>query len=42
MEFNDLTDEQKAKVRACKTADELIALAKAKGVVPHCYQLPEL
>ena len=32
MEFNDLTDEQKAKVKACKTADELIALAKSEGV----------
>ena len=32
MEFNDLTDEQKARVMACKTADELLALAKAEGV----------
>ena len=32
MEFNDLTEEQKAQVMACKTADELIALAKAEGV----------
>ena len=32
MEFNDLTEEQKARVMACKTADELIALAKAEGV----------
>ena len=32
MEFDDLTDEQKARVKACKTADELIALAKAEGV----------
>jgi len=29
MEFDDLTDEQKAKVMSCKTADELIALAEA-------------
>ena len=32
MEYNDLTDEQKERVMACKTADELIALAKAEGV----------
>ena len=32
MEFNDLTEEQKAQVMACKTADELVALAKAEGV----------
>ena len=32
MEFNDLTDEQKARVLACKTADELVALAKTEGV----------
>ena len=32
MEYNDPTDEQKERVMACKTADELIALAKAEGV----------
>ena len=32
MEYNDLTDEQKERVMACKTTDELIALAKAEGV----------
>ena len=32
MEFEDLTDEQKARAMACKTADELVALAKAEGV----------
>ena len=32
MEFNDLTDEQKAKVKECETADELIALAEAEGM----------
>ena len=32
MTFDDLTDEQKARVKACKTADELIALAKEEGV----------
>lgn len=32
MKFNKLTDEQKAKARACASEDELIALAKAEGV----------
>jgi sugar phosphate isomerase/epimerase len=32
MEFDDLTDEQKARAMACKTAEELVALAKAEGV----------
>ena len=32
MELNDLTDEQKAQVMACKTAEELVELAKAEGV----------
>ena len=32
MEFNDLTDEQKSRVKACKTAEELVALAEAEGV----------
>lgn len=32
MEYNDLTDEQKAKVKACKTVEELVELAKAEGV----------
>ena len=32
MEFNDLTDEQKARVKSCKTADELVALAQEEGV----------
>ena len=32
MKFDDLTEEQKAKAMACKTTDELIALAKAEGV----------
>ena len=31
MDFNDLTDEQKAKVRACKTPEEMLALAKEEG-----------
>ena len=31
MEFNDLTEEQKAKALACKSSEELIALAEAEG-----------
>ena len=30
--FNDLTPEQREKVRACKNADELVELAKSEGV----------
>ena len=32
MEYNDLTDEQKTKVKACKSVEELVELAKAEGV----------
>jgi hypothetical protein len=32
MEFNDLTDEQKAKAKAAKTPEELMALVKEKGI----------
>ena len=32
MEFNDLTEEQKAKALACKSSEELIALAEAEGI----------
>ena len=32
MEFEDLTEEQKAKARACTTAEEILALARAEGV----------
>lgn len=32
MEFNDLTDEQRAKARACTTAEELAALAREEGI----------
>ena len=32
MEFSDLTEEQKAKAKACKTTEELLALAKEEGV----------
>ena len=31
MNFNDLTDEQKAKAQACKTPEEVLALAKEEG-----------
>ena len=32
MNFEDLTPEQQAKVKACKSAEELLELAKAEGV----------
>ena len=32
MDFNSLTPEQVEKAKACKSADELVALAKAEGV----------
>lgn len=32
MESNDLTEEQKAQARACKSGEELAALAKKEGV----------
>ena len=31
MEFKSLTPEQQDKARACKTAEELVALAKSEG-----------
>lgn len=31
MEFKDLTEEQKAKARMCKTPAEMLALAKEEG-----------
>jgi len=31
MKFEDLTPEQKEKARACKTPEEILALAKAEG-----------
>ena len=31
MEFKDLTPGQQAKAKACKTPEEMIALAKAEG-----------
>ncbi|MBQ9042512.1 MAG: Nif11-like leader peptide family natural product precursor [Eggerthellaceae bacterium] len=36
MNFNDLTEEQKAKARACKTPEEMLALAREEG-----YELPD-
>lgn len=32
MRFNEPTDEQKVKARACSSAEELMALAEAEGV----------
>ena len=32
MNYEDLTDELKDKVKECKSADELLALAKKEGV----------
>ena len=32
MDFKDLTEEQKEKARACKSGEELAALAKKEGV----------
>ena len=32
MNFEDLTPEQQAKARACKTPDDMIALAQEEGV----------
>ena len=31
MELNDLTEEQKAKIRECKTPEEMLALAREEG-----------
>ena len=31
MEYKDLTDEQKAKARACSTPEEMLALAQEEG-----------
>ena len=31
MSFNDLTPEQQKKARACKTPEDMLALAKAEG-----------
>ena len=32
MDYNDLTDEQKAKARMCHSNEELLELAKAEGI----------
>ena len=31
MDFENLTDEQKAKAQACKTPEEMLALAREEG-----------
>ena len=31
MEYSDLTEEQKAKAQACKTPEDILALAKEEG-----------
>ena len=42
MDFNDLTEEQKAKVRACSTPEELVALARNEGIELTDEQLDDL
>lgn len=32
MDFNDLTPEQQEKARACKTPEDILALAKEEGI----------
>ena len=32
MEFENLSEEQKSRVRACKTPEEMLALAQEEGV----------
>ena len=32
MDYQDLTDEQKAKMAACETPDEMLALAREEGI----------
>lgn len=32
MDYKDLTPEQQAKAKACKTPEEILALAKSEGV----------
>ena len=34
MNYENLTPEQREKAKACKTAEELLALAKAEGYEP--------
>lgn len=31
MDFKDITPEQREKIKACKTSEELVALAKEEG-----------
>ncbi|MBQ9043627.1 MAG: hypothetical protein IJ111_12540 [Eggerthellaceae bacterium] len=42
MGFDDLTEEQKAKARACKTPEDLVSLAKEEGVELTDDQLEEV
>ena len=42
MDFKDLTEEQKAKARACKTAEELEALAAKESVELSLDELEEV
>lgn len=42
MEFDDLTEEQKAKVKACKTPEELTAVAQEGGFELSLDQLDEI
>ena len=42
MDFKDLTEEQKAKVRACKTPEELVQLAMEENVELSDDQLEEI
>ena len=42
MDFTDLTEEQKAKVAACKTPEEVLALAREEGVELSDQQLEQV
>ena len=42
MEFNDLTEGQKAKFRACETTEEMIAVAEEEAFELAVVQLDEL
>ena len=41
VEFDDLTEEQKAKARECKTSADLVDLAKREGIELSIDQLEE-
>ena len=42
MEFNDLTDEQKATMRACETPEDVLAFVKEEGIELTDSQLEEI